>query len=77
MIGLLAERGIGEPDVAVAAGHNIVRSVQALAFPLFGDHFGGALLVDARDAARAGFAGVEPAFGIEGIAAGAVGVLAE
>ena len=68
MVGLAAESGVGEIDVIVAAHHDVVRRVQALAFPAVGQHLDGALLVRAGHATGPGFAGVQAALAIERVA---------
>ena len=62
---LRSERRIGEIDVAVAAHHDVVRRVEALAFEARGQHFDFAVLQRAGHAPLAEFAGVEAALGIE------------
>src|ERR1051325_8427519 len=77
MVGLVAECRIGEVHVSGFANDDIVRRVESLAFPLIGQYLDSAFLVGTGDAAGAGFAGVQTAFTIEGVAAGAIGFLAQ
>ena len=74
VVALLAEGRIGEVDVPVLRDHDIARRVQPLAFPRLGQHLDLAVLIGAGHAPGAGFAGVEPALRVEGIARGAVGI---
>ncbi len=72
VVALLAERRVGEVDVAVARHHDLRRRIELLAFPVVGQHFDLAVLFGAGHAPRARFARVQPALGVEGIARGAV-----
>src|ERR1019366_1850749 len=74
VVALFAKGGIGEVDVPIPGDHDLRRSVQALAFPGFGQHLDLAVLIGARDAPRTGFASVQAALSVEGIAGGTVGI---
>ena len=77
VVRLFSECGIGEIDVPRFAHYDIAGRIEPLAFPLVGQHFDLALLIGAGHAAQARLAGVETAVGVEGVAAGAMGVRAE
>ena len=76
-IRLIAERRIGEIDVAVFAHHDIVGRIEALAVPLLGQHLHFALLVHAYHTARPALAGIKAPLRIETIAVGAVRIFAK
>ena len=76
-VGLLAEHGIGEVNVAVLADHDVVGSVQALAFPLLRQYFDVALFIRPGDPAGLALAGVQPAAAVEGVPVRPIGGFAK
>jgi len=77
VVRLLSECGVGEIDVLRFAHYDIAGRIEPHAFPLVRQHFDLAPLIGAGHAAQARLAGIETAVGVESVAAGAMGVLAE
>src|SRR4051812_7370204 len=69
-VGLIAERGISEPDIPVLADNDIVRRVQSFAFEFRREHLRVALLVDADHLPCSSFTHVNTALAIKSGACG-------